>query len=142
MTLYSKQAKAWSPVRESDAGNVHCAIGYVAAADALIINQNDVCEMVKIPAGATIIDVILDIPNVGANVNVSVGDGDNTTYLISATTGAAALVIRKNGSNAGVPKTYAAEDTIDVVFTNANPTDNVAFTLFVMYVCGVDTTPY
>jgi len=141
MTLYSKQAKSWSPARESDAGNLQCVIGYVAAADALIINQNDVCEMVKIPVGAVIVDCILDIPNVGANVNVEVGDGDSTAYLIAAQAGSTAALVRRNVTGSGVPKQYAVEDTIDLRFSNANPTDNVAASLYVMYVCGLDITP-
>ncbi len=141
MTLYSKQAKAWSPVRESDAGNVQGVIGYVAAADALIINQNDIVQMVKVPLGSTVMDLLLDYNNAGANVNISVGDDDNAAIYIAAFAAASAAIKRRDVSIAGVPKTYTAEDTIDVKFTNANPTDNIAFALYVMYICGVDTTP-
>ena len=141
MTLYSRQAKGWSPVLESDAGNLHCAIGYVAAADVLNIVQNDVCEMVKVPVGAVIVDCLLDIPNVGANVNVSVGDGDSVAYLIAIQAGSTAALVRRNVTGSGVPKQYTVEDTIDIKFTNADPTNNSAFSLYVLYVCGIDITP-
>jgi len=139
-TLYSKQAKDWSPVRESDAGNVQCAIGYVAAAENVVINQNDVIQMVKVPVGATVIDTILDINNAGSNVLAAVGDG--TRAYITAQSVSSAVRLSRNGPNAGVPYTYTAEDTIDITFSNANPTDNIAFALYVMYVCGLDVTPY
>jgi len=140
-TLYSKQAKAWSPVRESDVGNLQCAIGYVAAADNVVLNQNDVVQMVKVPVGATVVDCFLDINNAGA-VNVAVGDDDSAILYITNTSAATAARIVRNGPNAGVPKTYTAEDTIDITFSADDPTDNIAFCLYVLYVCGLDVTPY
>lgn len=140
MTLYSRQAKNWSPVRESDAGNVHVGIGYVQAADNVVLNQNDVVQMVKVPVGAIVIDCMLDINNAGTNVNAAVGDG--TRSYISAAAVSAAIRLSRNGPNAGVPYTYTAEDTIDITFSNADPTDNIAFCLYVLYVCGLNVVPY
>jgi hypothetical protein len=41
----------------------------------------------------------------------------------------------------GIPYTYTDEDTIDAVFTNANPSENIGIRLDVFYICGVDVTP-
>lgn len=135
------QAKGWAPARESDAGNVHGVIGYCPASSFTLV-QNDVVQMVKIPLGAIVMDCILETGALGANVLGSVGDGDVVALYITAQSVAAAALLRKNGvSLAGVPKRYAAEDTIDVVLTNANPADNIAIRLDVLYICGVDETP-
>ncbi len=142
MTLYSPQAKGWSPVRESDAGNVQCAIGYVPVNTIGAINQNDVIEMVKVPLGAVVVDVMACVPNLGANVNITVGDGDDTDIYVAEVAAATDnAILRRTASNTGVPKTYSAEDTVDIKFLNANPTDNTAFSLIVMYVTGLDVTP-
>lgn len=142
-TVYSPQAKSWSPARESDAGNVQGVIGYHPGT-ATAWAQDDVVQMVKIPAGATVMDCILETGSLGSNVLASVGDGlgGTTARYITAQSVASAAVLRKNAvAAAGVPFTYSAEDTIDVVLSNANPTDNIAIRLDVFYICGVDTTP-
>jgi hypothetical protein len=41
----------------------------------------------------------------------------------------------------GIPYTYAAENTIDVLVGGANADDSIALRLDVFYICGVDTTP-
>ena len=140
-TRYSPQAKDWSPVRESDAGNVQCAIGYCPT-NLFQLNQNDVVEMVKIPIGAIVVDTILDTGAMGANVLGAVGDGDEKEEYITNTAVANASLTRRNSTKcAGIPKVYSAQDTVDVTFSNANPTDNIAFALYVEYVCGLDITP-
>jgi hypothetical protein len=106
------------------------------------LNQNDVIEMVKIPIGATIVDVILLTGALGSNVLGAVGDGTVPERFITNTSVAGNSITRQNATaHGGIPKTYTAADTIDVTVSNANPTDNIAFSLFVMYVCGVDVTP-
>jgi hypothetical protein len=140
-THYAPQAKGWAPARESDAGNVHGVIGYCPASS-LTLAQNDIIQMVKIPLGAIVMDCILETGALGSNVLGAVGDDALSTLYITAQSVASACVLRKNNvSLAGVPKRYAVEDTIDVTLTNANPADNIAIRLDVLYICGVDETP-
>jgi hypothetical protein len=141
-THYSPQAKAWSPVRESDAGNVQGVIGYLPAAHGLTLAQNDIVEMVKIPLGAIVMECMLESGNLGSNVLVNVGDGDDRNRYINAANHASAALTRKNQTDkVGVPYRYTVEDTIDINLYNANPADNVAIRLDVLYICGVDETP-
>ena len=141
-TVKSPQVQNWSPVRESDAGNVQCVIGYCPVNYAAWA-QNDVIQMVKIPIGAVIIDVIFESNNLGSGVNFCVGDNNNVCQYISNTSGnAAGICQRKNAVlNVGVPIVFTNEDTIDVKLSAGNPTDNVQISLYVLYVCGVDVTP-
>jgi|SRR3972149_2088672 len=139
--LKSPQVQSWYQARESDAGNVQGVIGYCPAST-LTINTTDVVQMVKVPLGAIVMDCLLETGAFGSNVLASVGDGDAVALYITAQSVAAAALLRKNAVGlAGVPKRYAAEDTIDVVFSNANPADNIAMRLDVFYICGVDETP-
>src|SRR3972149_6484443 len=137
--LKSPQVQSWYQARESDAGNVQGVIGYCPAST-LTLNTTDGVQMVKVPLGAIVIDCLLETGAFGSNVLASVGDG--VALYITAQSVAAAALLRKNAVGlAGVPKRYAAEDTIDVVFSNANPTDNIAMRLDVFFICGVDETP-
>jgi len=141
-THYSPQAKGWSPVRESDAGNVHGVIGYLPSTHGLTLAQNDIVQMVKIPLGAIVMDCVLESGAFGANTLLGVGDGDDWNRYITAANHAAAAVTRRNQTDkVGVPHRYTVEDTVDVNLYNANPTDAVAIRLDVLYICGVDETP-
>lgn len=139
-THYSPQAKAWSPCRESDVGNLHGVIGYFP--DTVSVLADDVIEMVHIPLGAIVVDCILETGPLGTNVLASVGDdGDTNRYISVADHAAAALTRRNQTDKVGVPYRYLAQNTIDVEVTNANVDDNVAIRLDVFYIVGVDETP-
>ena len=79
---------------------------------------NDVIEMVKVPAGATILDIILhttDLDTGGSpTITLDVGDGADPDRfmdgLIIGRTGGRAIV-----DQAGLLHKYTAEDTIDVL---------------------------
>lgn len=94
--------------------------------------QNDIAQVVTIPAGTYIQAVHWSVETVeGAARNFSIGDGDNTTGWIGSTsansvasgastfagtlggTGAAADPVVVTGYSAG--KYYAAADTLDVI---------------------------
>lgn len=140
-THKSPQAQAWSPCRESDAGNVQGVIGYVPVST-FTLAQNDVIQMVKVPLGAIVMDCTLETGALGSNVLGSIGDDDGAAIYIAAQSVASAALLRKNGVGlAGVPKRYSVQDTIDLTLTNANPADNIAIRLDVFYICGVDETP-
>lgn len=78
----------------------------------------NVFQMVKVPAGATVLDVILYAPQIDSSTgqSIGVGDGDSTSYYLAAET----TVGRAAGSTRGkafVPKKYTEEDTIDIILT-------------------------
>jgi len=140
-THYGPQAKNWSPAKESDVG-YHKVIGYLPATHGLTLAQNDIIEMVKVPIGAIVTDVLLITGILGTSVVADVGDGTTEDLYISGGDVAAASITHyESVGNAGVPKQYTVADTIDVKLEGANPADNIAIALIVGYVVGVDITP-
>ena len=140
-THYSPQAKSWGPTKESDVG-YHKVIGYLPATHGLTLAQNDIIEMVKVPIGAIVTDVLLITGILGTSVTADVGDGTTEDLYISAANVAAASTTHMESVGlAGVPKQYTVADTIDVKLEAANPADNIAIALIVGYVTGVDITP-
>lgn len=98
---------------------VHSIQATFEASAALIIN--DVIQMVKIPAGATILDVILSVDDLdsGTSIVLDVGDGTTTGRFISGSTvGQAGGTVRLSVTD-GNGYTYAAADTIDIKVTTA-----------------------
>ena len=92
----------------------------------LDLDQEDLIKMVPIPAGATIVDVIVSIPTDGLDdataLSWTVGDNDSTDdwdrYITTQTTVGrnAGGVVRLN-NQAGVGYKFAADGTIDLVIT-------------------------
>jgi hypothetical protein len=94
---------------------------------------NDVFEMVRVPAGATIINVTLtstDIDTGGSpTIVLDVGDGGDTDrYIDGATIGQAGGITASLNVNTGFLNTFTAEDTIDVL-VQAGPETGAAGTL-------------
>ena len=90
------------------------------------LQLNDVIQMVKVPKGATVLDVILVSTDIDTNgspaVVLAVGDGDDNDYYVTGSTiGQAGGIVRSNALTAK-PKTYTADDTIDVTVTTAAAT--------------------
>lgn len=91
---------------------------------------NDVIQMVKIPSGATVLDVILSCDDIDSNgspaVTLDVGDGSDTDRFIAVST------IGQTGGTARLGSgitddtchgyTYTADDTIDVLIHAAPAT--------------------
>lgn len=78
----------------------------------------DVVQMVRVPNGAHIIDVMVipDFNAASATFAVNVGDGNSAArYVASAT--ADVTVIHATGASIGY--SYSAEDTIDIVVATA-----------------------
>lgn len=92
---------------------VHADLTVTAAA------TNDVFEMVKIPKGAVIYDVILGAANVdtGTALVMTVGDGGDTDRFITLSTVGQAGGIARMNSYVGQGYTYTADDTIDILVT-------------------------
>lgn len=87
---------------------------------------NDVIQMVKVPNGARIIDVILGADDLDTDASpaivLSVGDGADTDRFIAASTVAQAGGIARMNSAVGVDKVYTADDTIDILIATAAAT--------------------
>lgn len=140
-THVAPQAKAWIQARDSDV-IYHKVIGYCPSTHGFTLAQNDIIQMVKVPLGAIVTDVTLLTGALGTSVTADVGDGDTEDLYISAVDVSAASCTRLESVGlAGVPKVYAAEDTIDIKLEAANPDESIAFALIVGYVTGVDITP-
>ena len=124
-TLYSTDCGLYDGVQpKSGIGFCSVSATYTFLA-ALVIN--DVIRMVKIPAGATILDWILDIPASGFDTQATVvwqmGDGDSTgrfaTGCVQGRSSAGAIV-RPGSTGTVIGSTqyqYTAEDTIDIKIT-------------------------
>jgi hypothetical protein len=71
-----------------------------------------------------------------------VGDDLDVDRYITSTSVAAASLTRRNSvaplQGPGIPYRYVTEQTIDVVLSNANPTDNMSMRLDVFYICGAE----
>lgn len=84
----------------------------------------DIVHMVKIPKGATLLDVLLDMSDMdaGTDMLLSVGyTGALTAFISSSTVGQAGGIVRLSVPG-GSQKLFAAEDTIQVEFTLAGAT--------------------
>ena len=130
-TLYAEKSKTNYGPR---AGLGLCSASGTYTFTAALVDE-DVIEMVRIPAGATILDWILDIPATGLDTGTAivfdVGDGSSTgrfaTGCVQGRSSAGAIVRPgSTGSVAGGTQyQYTAEDTIDFHVTTA-PTTGVA----------------
>ncbi len=132
-TLYSDACTAYSGVQPRS-GLGFCSVSGTYTFLAALVDE-DVIQLVKIPAGATILDWILDIPATGLDTGTAIvfdlGDASSTgrfaTGCVQGRSSAGAIV--RPGSTGGVPGStqyaYTADDTIDFHVTTA-PTTGVA----------------
>lgn len=100
------------------------------------LGANDVVEMVKIPKGATVQEVIVSASaSVAATSTGEVGDGDDTDrYVSSGSIGQGAASLSRLNNAAGHGYTYTAEDTIDIKFTTqTTPTTGAVLKLTAIY---------
>jgi len=84
---------------------------------------NDVVQMVKVPAGATVVAVLLSVDalDTSTGIVVAVGDGsDDDRFITGSTIGrsSASGIVAMN-AHTGNCYTYTAEDTIDFKVTTA-----------------------
>lgn len=97
---------------------------------------NDVLQMVKIPAGATVTDVTVGASAaIAATSTGEVGDGSDTDrYIASGAIGSNAASVSRLNSAAGLGYTYTSEDTIDIKFTTqTTPTTGAVIKLVAKY---------
>lgn len=110
------------------------AVGVYTATALTDLDTNDCIKLVKIPAGARILDVVVSIAaaglDTGAGVVWTLGDVDGTDdldrYITSSTVGQSSGggVVRMNNA-AGAQKTFEADGTIDMTIATGAGT-NVA----------------
>jgi hypothetical protein len=134
-----KSAKAASGIQPRAGLGVQSVTGEYEIAAALVIN--DVIEMVKIPAGACILEVILvsdDLDTAGPSIILDVGDGSvSDRFIDGSTVGGTAGVDRLNEVD-GLGYVYAAEDTIDIKVQVAPTTGAASGTLRLMVLYTMD----
>lgn len=119
-TYYSDKVLAGAHVPAKGGIGDLTVVATFEAATALVID--DVIQMVKIPAGATVTHVALatDDLDTGTTIVLDVGDGDNDdAYILGSTIGQAGGYAEWGTGIVGafpcaMFKTYTADDTIDV----------------------------
>lgn len=77
------------------------------------LSAGDVIQMIKVPAGATVVDLKLSSTGLTSTGSANVGDGISAARYVSAYLfSAGATIARVN--TAYVPYTYSLDDTIDI----------------------------
>lgn len=132
-TTYSSGQVASTVNPRTCDGNVCTAVGVYEVTAAIVIA--DVFQMVKVPAGATILEVTLqtdDLDTAGPSVVLDVGDGTTTDRFIdgclTAQVAANDVACRINQID-GHGYVYTAEDTIDVIAQAAPATSATSGTI-------------
>lgn len=134
-TLTSSQVAAGIQPRYEHGGVTITVKAKYTLTAALVIN--DVIQMVKVPLGACINEIILTADdldtNVGPAIVLAVGDGGDDDRFIKDSTVAQAGGVVRLGSGVAVASLsaasyyqYTAEDTIDVKVTTAPATGTTA----------------
>ncbi len=124
-TVYSNKGLNSSPVFFSDKGNLACIQASYTAAS---LAAGSTIRMVKVPAGATVVDGYITHDAMGASVTLSLGDEDNATRFRAAT--AASSAATKVEFNQAVPYTYTAEKWLTVTVGGAAATGTVKFVVY------------
>ncbi|MBU1003020.1 MAG: hypothetical protein KKE73_10915 [Proteobacteria bacterium] len=95
------------------AGVVLCRSATYTAAAAL--DANSVIEMVPIPKGAMVLDVVLHVSALGVDRTVDVGDGDNVDRFFDGivATSATNSSFLDDAASTALHYIYTAKDTID-----------------------------
>lgn len=81
-------------------------------------SAGDVVQMLRVPSGAVITDLVLWTDAfAGGNITVTVGDGNSTTRYIGSASSSSSLAAALRISQTGFGYSYSAEDTIDISIT-------------------------
>ncbi len=120
-TLTAAAAQSQIPAKYRIGGVIRRTSDYSIGATANPnLSTGDVIQMLKVPNGATILDVSLVVDALtGGNYTFNIGDGVTASrYFTSLSSGStSAMFIQTNAAAnmAGVGYSYSAEDTIDIV---------------------------
>jgi hypothetical protein len=117
-TTTSLQVASGIPLPHSPSANVLMAATVSYSIATTELELDDIVQMVKVPAGATVYDVILVSTDVDTNgspaVKFDVGDGSDDDYYIAASTVGQAGGVARSAALTAKPKTYTVDDTIDL----------------------------
>ena len=98
----------------------------------------DVIEMVPVPAGATMLDVVVQASGGTTSLSLDVGDAVDPDRFIDGLTNTAAVIssVGSGGAVASVPVgfTYTEDDTIDITLVGAGATEDQVYTMVATYV--------
>lgn len=107
-------------------GGIGPDVAYATFEASVELATDDVIQMVTLPIGATVVDVVLSVDQLdsGTDFLISVGDGDDVDrYIASSTIAQGGGTVRIGDTITGAAaanclgKEYTAEDTIDVYIT-------------------------
>ena len=108
------------------------------------LDTNDLIKMVHIPNGATVLEVIVDIPSGGLDtstgVSWSVGDdGSEARYIATHTTGRSGGggIVRRDVGGGGGYK-YTADNTIDIKIVAGSTTNTTTGTIKLTVIYTMD----
>lgn len=113
--------KVASTVMSRSGTDITAVYSTYEASVALVLD--DIIQMVKVPAGATVLDVRLTVDDCdsGSGLVLDVGDGDDDDrYILGTTIGQGGGTVRLGSGITGATAatnslhTYSAEDTIDI----------------------------
>ena len=123
-TFTSNKAAAGVATRSLHAGPVVEVAVYTASAS---WSAGDVIQMVKVPAGAKVVDVTVTSNTLVASgaAGWEIGDGIDTNRY-AAGSGAATILETGIDLHTGLNYEYSAEDTVDVRLTSGSVSDNAA----------------
>jgi hypothetical protein len=112
--------------------NLKAKTGSYALTGALVLD--DIIQMVRIPAGATVLDVTMKVPDLDTGgspaITLDVGYGGDDDYWIAASTvGQAGGFVRATATTT-IPLTFTESDTIDIHVDTAPATGATTGTLY------------
>ena len=133
-TFTADEAAATAPAKgEGMSGNCKVVVAEYEITAALALN--DVVQMVKVPAGAIVSNVVLATDDLDTDgtpaIVLDVGDGGDTDrYIDGSTVGqAGGITDSSNLAIDGIGYTYSVEDTIDVLVQVAPATGATSGTI-------------
>lgn len=125
-----RASTAYQAMGPTSTGNLVCVTARYSLTAAL--SANDVIQMIKVPAGATIVDGFLKMSG-ALGFAYSVGDGSSAARFAAATTVSASTTgTTVSFLKSVLPYTYSSADTIDVKATviAASTASNFALTVY------------
>jgi len=108
--------------------------------DASLLNlaANDVVEVIKVPKGTLVLNVMYEVINGDATQTVNIGDGADVDGWVAAASVATAGSVGHGGGAFAGGKFYSADDTIDIECPTAGAHDTMKIRVFAHAVmCGV-----
>lgn len=107
------------------------------------LSTGDVIQMVKVPAGATLVDLKLKSNVAGAgNGSVVCGDGVDTDRYIQGYAVSVSAAVATINNLTFRPYTYSADDTIDLLVSASATWSGQSGSFDMMAIFSMDVEPY